>query len=129
MDWKSRSTKKSIGALDEEVIESSQEPNPQPEPNVMDEIHKMSAGDEVIITSPAEPVKMLDVEELRKPSKGEELIQKIKQGDLVGKKDDFVGEIRDGVEIVDVRPVEKKSVKLDRHGLPVDERRRNWDSI
>lgn len=116
-----RVLKKSIGASEEEVIESPGEEKPQSTP--LKEIIKPSRGEAVIesVEEKPEEIKTLDLEELHKPSKGEELIQKIKEGDLYKR--------NQSAEIMDGEAIEKEKPQLDRHGLPVNPHRRNWDSI
>ena len=52
---------------------------------------------------------------------------------MVEKKDDYIGEIRDGVEVIDVKAIPKKDKKIDRvdkFGIPIGPREgKNFDSI
>ena len=89
-----------------------------------------------------EAKKLLD--ELKKPSKGEELIQKINSGEIdtknseiLFKKDDNEKDVipenndaiqRDGVEVIDVKIVPKD--KVDKFGIPIKpNERKSWDKI
>lgn len=96
------------------------------------------------------------IEEIRRPSKGDELLQRIKESIKVRdistnestekvtqnapsdpKKDDkkdFVGTIKNGVEVVDVKIIPKEedqkgSVYVDKFGIPHRGPRKTWDKI
>ena len=84
-----------------------------------------------------EAIKLLD--QLNKLSKGDELLskldkdkkedskKKVSENPKEKKKDkDYVGTIRDGVEVVDVKAV---PIKVDKFGIPVPPNRKNWDKI
>jgi hypothetical protein len=80
------------------------------------------------------------VEEIRKPSKGDELIKRLQESisivDVctneltdkvspdVSKKPgkDYIGEIINGVEVIDVKA-------LDKLGIPIEKDRKTWDKI
>jgi len=70
---------------------------------------------------------LLDLKELQKPSKGEKLIQKIKESDLL--KGEAKKEIKK-VDVVKGEAIEKKNTKrTDKYGLPIPDNRKNWDSV
>ena len=75
------------------------------------------------------------VEELKKPSPGQELIERIKKEDFEKKKkkeaEEYVPSIIiDGVEVIDAKAIPKKEkIKLDKFGIPIPENRRTWDKI
>ena len=95
-----------------------------------------------------------DLKEINKPSKGTELLQRLKSERKVEdistinqpievqekspdepentKDDGYVGGILDGVEVVDVKAIEKKKEprKVDRFGIPIQPgEHRNFDKI
>jgi hypothetical protein len=91
------------------------------------------------------------VEEIRKPSKGEELIQSLQDRiniqdvstNVPDKSDaqdapnepqkednkDYTGFVRDGVEVVDVKVVPKEKLEVDKFGIPIRGPRKTWDKI
>ncbi|MFW6310803.1 MAG: hypothetical protein ACOC1K_01055 [Nanoarchaeota archaeon] len=79
------------------------------------------------------------LEELSKPSKGEELLKKLEhseekikksQKDQEKKNNGYAGIIRDGVEVVDVKVVPNRDKpKLDKFGIPIPKNRKSWDKI
>jgi hypothetical protein len=95
-----------------------------------EELHKKSKGSEIVEEIQKQPSTergVLDIEELKKPSRGQKILNKIKEGDLFKEKDNYVGEIKNGVEVVDVKAIEKPP--MDKYGLPVSRNRKNWDRI
>jgi len=82
------------------------------------------------------------IDEIRKPSKGDELINSLNEKKLKEKedkliiekeekKDDFIGTVKDGVEVVDVKIIpnkEKNKQVTDKFGIPVS-KNRDWDKI
>lgn len=65
------------------------------------------------------------LDDLNKPTPGEELLKRLKKEKeeaKVEKKDDYVGEIIDGVEVVDVKAIPTGETKL-----AVPEKRKTWD--
>ncbi len=78
-----------------------------------------------------EAKKLLD--ELSKPSKGSELIERLKKEEEKKKKEkkdkDYASIVKDGVEIVDGKVVPKEKIKLDKFGIPIPKNRKTWDKI
>ena len=83
----------------------------------MEEIHPKSKGEKVIETTDDPEPKYLKMEEVQKPSKGEKLLIKIKEGELFKKET----KIKEGEAI--------EKTKKGKYGLPVDPNRKNWDMI
>ena len=89
-----------------------------------------TAPDEKKETSPQE-IKEIEalLEELNKPSKGSELIEKLSKE----KEDMYASFIKDGVEVVDVKAIpkepEKEEPKHRKWGLPENKNRKTWDKI
>jgi hypothetical protein len=63
---------------------------------------------------------------LSKPTLGDELLERLKKEKEekveIDKKDDYIGEIIDGVEVVDVKAIPTEETKL-----AVSEKRKTWD--
>jgi hypothetical protein len=49
--------------------------------------------------------------------------------DEPGKEDSYVGEIRNGVEVLDVKAIAKEPLTLDKFGIPIRGTRKTWDKI
>ena len=110
MDWKKPDrVKKSLGASTEEGDEIKPAPDKE---------------------EPENPV-----DELNKPSPGQELIERIKKEDSIKKEETkkeeaHIGNVIEGVEVINVKAVPKKEpLQLNKFGIPEPKERLTWDKI
>ena len=69
-------------------------------------MNRKTDGTKIVESIESEEPKLLDLKELEKPERGAGILKKIRDKNLF-KKDDYAGDVKDGVEIVDVKAVEK----------------------
>jgi hypothetical protein len=74
------------------------------------------------------------IDNLKTPSPGEDLLERIRRKEIleepVEDRDQYSSKIIDGVEVVDVKAIQKKEKPgLDKFGIPEPKGRRTWDRI
>ena len=86
-------------------------------------------GDELLNTIKEEEKK--HNEEIDKPEIEKETIESNSEPEpIIQKQDDYAGEIRDGVEVINVKAIPKKQGKIDKYGIPIGPNElKNFDSI
>jgi hypothetical protein len=97
------------------------DPEEEKSPSIIEALHKPSKGEEVIKKIKPAEIKQEDLKKLLESSKGKKLLDKLAAKEKITA-DEYVTRVKDGVEVLDVKAIEqtRKKREVNKFGIPID---------